>query len=134
MQPDSAFAQRFARDWIDAWNARDLDRILSHYADDFEMRSPLIEEFTSAEGDILRGHSAVRQYWQRALDRLPDLHFDLIGVYTGSESLVIAYHGPRGPAAEVFFLNDSGQVHTACAHYAPPERLPTDAPPDPSAC
>ncbi len=34
--------QGFAQEWIDAWNSHDLDRILSHYADDFQMISPFI--------------------------------------------------------------------------------------------
>ena len=41
---DRKWAREFAVEWIAAWNAHDLDRILSHYADDFEMRSPLIAE------------------------------------------------------------------------------------------
>jgi len=32
---DKSFAERFAADWIESWNARDLDRILAHYSDDF---------------------------------------------------------------------------------------------------
>lgn len=36
------FAQRFAAEWIDAWNAHDLERVLSHYDDAFVMSSPLI--------------------------------------------------------------------------------------------
>lgn len=35
-------ANEFAAEWIEAWNAHDIDRILSHYTDDFEMNSPLI--------------------------------------------------------------------------------------------
>ena len=35
-------AERFAREWVEAWNAHDLDAILSHYHDDFEMASPRI--------------------------------------------------------------------------------------------
>jgi hypothetical protein len=38
------WANEFAKEWIDAWNSHDLDRILSHYGDDFEMSSPLIIE------------------------------------------------------------------------------------------
>jgi ABC-2 type transport system permease protein len=30
-------AVRFAEGWAAAWNAHDLDRILAHYSDDFEM-------------------------------------------------------------------------------------------------
>ena len=38
-------AERFADDWIAAWNAHDLEKILSHYTDDFEMSSPVIVSF-----------------------------------------------------------------------------------------
>lgn len=38
------FAERFADEWIAAWNARDLPRVLSRYEDDFEMASPLVVE------------------------------------------------------------------------------------------
>ncbi len=37
-------AESFAAEWIAAWNARDLLRVLSHYTDDFEMSSPFIEQ------------------------------------------------------------------------------------------
>ena len=35
-------AEKFARDWIESWNAHDLDRILAHYTAGFEMSSPYI--------------------------------------------------------------------------------------------
>jgi len=31
------FAQHFAAEWIEAWNSHDLDKIFSHYVDDFEI-------------------------------------------------------------------------------------------------
>ena len=31
------FVHRFAAEWIAAWNSHDLERILAHYTDDFEM-------------------------------------------------------------------------------------------------
>ena len=34
---DLPVAERFAADWIDAWNRHDLDAILAHYADDFDL-------------------------------------------------------------------------------------------------
>jgi predicted HD phosphohydrolase len=30
-------AERFAEDWVAAWNSHDLGRILEHYEEDFEM-------------------------------------------------------------------------------------------------
>ncbi|WP_232821554.1 Cif family virulence factor [Acidithiobacillus ferrivorans] len=37
---DKEFAEHFASDWIGSWNNHDLDRILSHYSEQFEMFSP----------------------------------------------------------------------------------------------
>jgi ketosteroid isomerase-like protein len=31
-----------AKDWCDAWNCRDLDGIMLHYADDVEFSSPTV--------------------------------------------------------------------------------------------
>jgi ketosteroid isomerase-like protein len=39
---DEAAAEEFARSWYAAWNANDLERILSLYADDVELTSPLV--------------------------------------------------------------------------------------------
>jgi hypothetical protein len=113
-------AHRFAEDWIAAWNARDLDRILAHYCDDFEMASPVIVSLMSDPCGVLRGKDAVRTYWSQALARVPNLCFELVGVYAGVESVVILYDGPRGRGAEAFWLDDAGKVIRAAAHYAEP--------------
>ena len=34
-------AQAFAEEWVAAWNAHDLERILAHYRDDFEIITPI---------------------------------------------------------------------------------------------
>lgn len=116
---DLAFAQHFAADWIAAWNRHDLDAVLAHYADDFEMRSPLIAHFGGESSGRLRGKAAVGAYWATALQQLPDLHFELLGVYCGVDSLLLHYQGARGPAAEVFEFGPDGKVIRAAAHYAP---------------
>jgi hypothetical protein len=74
---DREFALRFAEEWIASWYAHDLGRILSHYTDDFEMSSPLIVQRMDEPSGTLKGKTAVRNYWTRALTRLPDLHFEL---------------------------------------------------------
>jgi len=33
--------EAFAKAWLNGWNERDLERIVSHYADDVEFQSPL---------------------------------------------------------------------------------------------
>lgn len=112
------FAERFARDWIEAWNSHDLERILSHYAEDFVMASPRIAVVAGEASGILRGGEAVGAYWRKALALAPSLRFEHIATLVGADSVVIHYRGVRGPAAEVFFFDAGGRVTRAAAHYA----------------
>jgi ketosteroid isomerase-like protein len=111
-------AKIFAREWVDAWNSHDLDRILFHYADDFQMTSPFIVQLMNEPTGTIKGKQEVRAYWARALERIPDLHFELIEVLTSVDSITIYYHAVLGKrAAEALFFNENGKVRLAIAHY-----------------
>jgi len=111
------FADHFAADWIAAWNAHDLERVLSHYSDDVEMTSPYIVQIADEPSGVLRGKQAVGDYWRLALARMPTLHFEPVATLLGVQSVVIYYKGVRGMAAEMFFFANDGLVVKACAHY-----------------
>ena len=53
------FAEEFARDWIESWNSHDLERILSHYSDQFEMSSPKIIQIAGEPSGTLKDKDAV---------------------------------------------------------------------------
>lgn len=110
-------AEQFARDWVAAWNAHDLDRILAHYDDDFEMASPAVVSLAGEASGVLCGKQAVGAYWSRALDRYPHLHFRLLDVLLGVASVVLVYEGVLGLSVEVFEFGASGKVTRAAAHY-----------------
>lgn len=112
-------AQSFAHEWVSAWNAHDLDRILAHYEDDFEMSSPVIIRSMDEPSGTLQGKELISSYWRKALDRYPELHFDLLHVLAGANSVTIIYTGVRGLSAEVFHFSESGKVSSAHAHYTP---------------
>jgi ketosteroid isomerase-like protein len=115
---DKAFAHDFAVDWIDSWNAHDLRRVLSHYADDFEMSSLVIVEITGEPSGTLRGKAAVGAYWAKALELVPDLHFELISVLVGVGSITLYHRGARRRlAAEVLHFDATQKVSRAYAHY-----------------
>lgn len=115
------WATYFAHEWIAAWNAHDLERILAHYADDLEMTSPFIARFTGEASGTLRGKAAVSAYWEKALERIPDLHFELIDTLASVNSVTILYRAVLGKmGAEVLFFNEQGQVYKAIAHYDDP--------------
>lgn len=115
---DKAFAERFATEWIAAWNSHDLDRILSHYADDFEMSSPLIAQIAGEPSGTLKGKAAVGAYWAKGLQLNPQLRFDLASTLIGANSITLYYRGQRGMSAEVLVFGSDKKVVQGFAHYA----------------
>ena len=115
MLPD---AEKFAAEWIESWNSHDLDRILSHYAEDVEVTTPMIKVALGIESGTLRGKAPARRYWQAALERVPDLHFQLIECTQSVESIAIYYKSVMGKMAiEVMFFDEDGMVSRVIAHY-----------------
>jgi hypothetical protein len=108
----------FAHEWVAAWNAHDLERVLSHYTEDFEMSSPFIVSFTGEPSGTLKGRAQVGAYWRAALERIPNLRFELLEVFTCVNSITIYYKAVLGKlATEIFFINQEGKVYKALAHY-----------------
>lgn len=108
-------ARDFAAEWIAAWNSRDLDRVLRHYRSDIVLLSPFAQKIVG-NGRIM-GIEALRRYWEKALAAVPDLHFDLLDLRIGHESLTILYRNQRGQnAAETFELS-FGKVVRSIACY-----------------
>jgi hypothetical protein len=88
---DRAWAAAFAEEWAQAWNSGDLDRILNHYADDFEMASPLMRERMGVESGRLKGKAAIGAYWAIGLSAKPPLRFEILDVLAGIDVMGIYY-------------------------------------------
>jgi ketosteroid isomerase-like protein len=111
-------AKSFANKWINSWNSHDLDGILSHYAADIEVTTPMIKTATANNKDSLQGKPQVREYWAAALNKFPDLHFELVDVTAGVHSLALYYKSVMGKMCiEVMFFNAEGKVYKMFAHY-----------------
>lgn len=108
----------FAKEWIASWNSHDLSRILSHYAEDIEITTPMIKLATGGSEDSLKRKEKVREYWQSALNKVTDLHFEYIDAAVGINSVVIYYKSIMNKKAmEVMFFNEAGKVDRMFAHY-----------------
>lgn len=109
----------FGQEWVAGWNAHDLERILSHYAEDIVLISPLAEKRLGVPGGRVVGKAALRAYFARGLAALPELTFQLLRIVPGLGSLVIEYIAADGRhAAELMVFNDRGEVREVRAHYA----------------
>jgi ketosteroid isomerase-like protein len=107
-------AAAFAAAWVDAWNAHDLERVLSHFADDAVFSSPVAAQLIPETGGTLRGKDAIRAYWRVGLERIPDLRFAVEAVYVGIDLIVINYRNHAGNlVCEVLHLKDGRVVFGA---------------------
>lgn len=108
----------FADDWLRAWNCHDVEAVLAHFSDDVVFSSPVAARVLPETGGVVRGKPALRDYWVTALGMLPDLHFDVIGVYQGESLLVINYRNERGGLVnEVLMFDEGGLVREGHGTY-----------------
>ena len=113
------WALEFARHWIESWNSHDLDRVLAHYTEDFEMSSPFIVERLGREDGILKGKAAVAEYWKPGMSRDPPLKFELMDVLPGINQLTIYYRSVGGKVvAETLTFDSSLKVVSGSAQWS----------------
>jgi predicted ester cyclase len=114
----AAEAHAFAEHWIAAWNAHDLERILTHYSEDVELTSPVVVQLLGVADGTVRGKGALRAYFARGLAAFPQLRFTLERVAWGVQSVVLVYANQRGTrTAEFMELAPDGKVLRVVANY-----------------
>lgn len=108
----------FARSWITSWNSHNMEDILSHYSEDIEITTPMIRLATGMESGSLKGKEEVADYWRKGLQKFPDLHFELMDVMEGINSVALYYKSVMNKkAVEVMFFNEQGKVNRMYALY-----------------
>lgn len=109
--------QAFADAWVKAWNAHDVEAVLAHFHDDVVFSSPVAARVVPESRGVVRGKAALRDYWTTALAGMPDLHFEVLGVYRGESSLVINYRNQRGGLVNEVLLFDGELVREGHGTY-----------------
>src|SRR5262245_24770221 len=84
-------ASEYALRWAEAWNRRDLDEVLVHFADDIVFTSPKALQTVGVPS--VRGKAALRSYWEQGLRRIGSIHFEVIRVLwdAATRELAIVY-------------------------------------------
>jgi hypothetical protein len=104
----------FVEAWIGAWNRRDIEAVLAHFADGVTFTSPVAAAITGSA--TVRGKAAIRAYWQAALVRSTKLVFTLDRAIWDPEhrGLAIVYErdadGARSRVCEILAFDESGMV------------------------
>jgi len=111
-------AWNLAKHWVAAWNAHDLDLIMTHYEDGVELTSPVAAQLLGTTDGRVIGKANLRAYFQRGLEAFPELHFHLENVLWGMNSVVLYYTNQKGThSAEFMELSATGKVARVVANY-----------------
>ncbi len=116
----TTFATAFAKEWIEAWNSHNLDKILSHYSDDFSIETPMALKFFPESRGIITGKNNVRKYWAVGIEKIPNLKFELLDLLIGVNGLTIYYinTATNKKSVEVMNFNSNKKVDKAIVNYS----------------
>jgi hypothetical protein len=111
-------AWKLANHWVAAWNAHDLDLIMTHYDDAIELTSPVAAKLLGTPDGKVVGKANLKAYFQRGLEAYPELRFRLEDVLWGMNSVVLLYTNQKGTrTAEFMELSAIGKVTRVVANY-----------------
>jgi len=112
-------AWNLANHWVAAWNAHDLDAIMTHYDDAIEVTSPVAAQLLGTPDGKVVGKANLRAYFQRGLEAYPELNFRLEDELSGLNSVVLYYTNQKGTrTAEFMEVSALGQVTRVVANYS----------------
>jgi ketosteroid isomerase-like protein len=111
-------AYELADHWIQSWNSHDLDKIMSHYAEDVVLISPVAAKLLNEPSGTVKGKEALRNYFKKGLAVYPDLKFELIDVMWGLSSFVLYYVNQKGTKSGEFMeVCSQGKITKVVANY-----------------
>jgi hypothetical protein len=106
--------EAFVVDWVQAFNRRDLDAVLTHFDECVRFTSPRAVAVVGVP--TVEGKAALRHYWSQALARVRTLKFTLDHTLWDADrwELVIVYvaerDGRRQRVCERLRLNHAGRA------------------------
>ena len=110
-----------AHAWFEAFNAHNLEKLLSLYDDDAVHFSPKLKIIHPETNGFVTGKAALHSWWQDAFDRLPTLHYKVTSLTSNSDRVFMEYirtvtGEPEMLVAEVLEINDGAIIASRVYH------------------
>jgi predicted SnoaL-like aldol condensation-catalyzing enzyme len=83
--------KQIAIKWFQAFNEHHLENLLSLYDDNAQHFSPKLKIRKPETQGLIKGKSALREWWQDAFDRLPSLQYEVIKLTADEEQVFMEY-------------------------------------------
>ena len=77
--------------WFEAFNAHNLEKLLSLYDDDAEHFSPKLKIIRPDTEGLISGKDALRNWWHDAFNRLPSLNYKVTSLTSNLDRVFMEY-------------------------------------------
>lgn len=113
--------EHIAMRWFEAFNAKQLEKLLDLYDDTAEHFSPKLKVHRPETKGLLTGKDAMRSWWQDAFDRLPTLHYKVTALTANEDRVFMEYTRtvqgePDMDVAEVLVVKDGKIIFSRVYH------------------
>lgn len=83
--------QTIAFKWIESFNNKELEKLLSLYDDEAVHFSPKLKIHKPETQGLVSGKQALREWWMDAFDRLPSLNYKLTSLTANADRVFMEY-------------------------------------------
>ena len=114
---DRASIGRFVETWCAHWCKVDIDAVVSHFAENAEMRSPLALKLTGSP--VVAGAENIRLYWRQAYGHIPSADLKILN-WSWDETisrLTVWWQLGEARASEFMDFDSTGRVVRSEAFY-----------------
>ena len=77
--------------WFEAFNAHNLEKLLSLYDEEAQHYSPKLKIRLPETKGLVTGKEALRSWWKDSFDRLPTLHYKVTSLTSNSDRVFMEY-------------------------------------------
>ena len=77
--------------WFEAFNAHNLEKLLSLYDDEAQHYSPKLKIRHPETNGFISGKAALRAWWQDSFDSLPTLQYKVTSLTSNSDRVFMEY-------------------------------------------
>lgn len=104
-----------ANRWIDAFNSRDLEDLLSLYHENAQHYSPKLKLLQPETNGFIKGKENMRVWWQDAFKRLPTLQYELVRL-TPYQDRVFMEYKRYAANEEVLYVGEMLEIKDGWIH------------------
>jgi hypothetical protein len=120
-----SFATEHIKRWINAWNNKDLEKVLSMFTENIEFSSPKIKVITPEfNSEKVNNRQDLKHYLSTALKKLTSLHFTPKDYYLKGNTCVLEYITTFDGKSNFLSIeksefNEDNLIYKASAFYGP---------------